>query len=492
MASAFAGLLTRLRRFAARLSSPVAPAHLVIRGVTTLACGEVLARVAAFGATAVLARRLGPAGFGIVGFAAALCGYLALAVHAGLQEVGVREVARAPERAGELYSSVATVRLMLAGAAFLLLACVAWFLPKPVEVRWVVLLSGLSFFSLAVDPGWVLRGLERTTAVAVGLVLAQVIYGALVFLFVHQPTDVAWVPVLQFGGELAAAAGLVRAVGRRVRPGGGCADGIRVLKHAAPLGLARAFRTIVVTFDVVLLGFLATSREVGLYSAAYRLTFLLMSVVASISAAYMPSYARVVDEGARPTRRLMEASLATGALIGAPLIIGVIVTAPALIELLFGAAYVEAATALRLLTLSVGLIFVYWIAGNLLIVVHRIGTYAKMQAVAAAVNIGLNLVLIPRFGISGAALATLASELTVVCAAFVVMRRLRLMPSMRSLARPGGAAMAMGVGVWAAAPYVALPAQIAIGVALYVGGLAMFGQKVQFGYILGRSATSGL
>ena len=483
MAPAIGGSLIRIRQFATRLGSAPGMPRSVIGGVTALASGEVLARVAAFAATAVLARRLGPAGFGIVGFAAALCGYLALAVNAGLQEVGVREVARAPQRAGDLYSGVATVRLMLAAAAFLLLALVAWYLPKPPEVRWVVLLSGLSFFSLAVDPGWVLRGLERTTAVATGLVLAQVIYGASVFLLVHRPEQVTWVPALQFAGELAAAALLVNAIGQRVRPATGFADGIRVLKHAAPLALARVFRTIVVTFDVVLLGFLASSREVGLYSAAYRLTFLLMSIVASISAAYLPSYARVVGEGIRPTRRLLETSLATGALIGAPLVIGVIVTAPALIQLLFGAAYVEAATALRLLTLSVALMFVYWVAANLLIVVHRLGTYAKIQGIAAAVNIALNLALIPRYGISGAAAATLASELTVVCTAFVVLRRLHLMPSLKPLARPIVASITMGLGVWTAAPYVGLAARVAIGVGLYVAGLTMLGQKVQLGYI---------
>jgi len=64
--------------------------------IAALGGGEILARLVAFATTTVLARRLGPEGFGILGFASALCGYFALAVGGGLNDLAARDVARHP------------------------------------------------------------------------------------------------------------------------------------------------------------------------------------------------------------------------------------------------------------------------------------------------------------------------------------------------------------------------------------------------------------
>lgn len=460
-----------------RYADPFASSPRAIsRAIAALAGGEILARVAAFAATAVLARRLGPEGFGIIGFATALCGYLALAVNGGLHEIGTREVARTPARAVALYGAVATARLLLAAAALVVLAAVAWILPKPPEVRLVVLLSGLSFFSLAVDPVWVFRGLERPHTAAAGLILAQGLYAIGVVLLIQRPPDLLYVPILQFGGEAVAALALAGWLIRHRQVSFAVGEGIRILRAARNVGLARLLRTIVITFDVVLLGFLATQREVGLYSAAYRVTFLLMAVVAAIAAAYQPSYARVVGGETAPTRRLLEASLGTAALVGAPLVIGTFVMAPQLLPWLFGAGYVDATLALRLLTVGVGVLFLHWISSGVLIVTNRTGLYAWIHGVAAAANIGLNLVLIPRFGIAGAAAATVAAEILVAGAGAVVLWRLNVLPSLRPALRPLAAAIVMGLAVWGAVRWPLPPAlQVVIGAAVYVIVLASFG-----------------
>lgn len=430
--------------------------------------------MAAFVATAVLARRLGPEGFGIVGFALALCGYLTLAVNSGMNDIGAREVARTPERAAHVYASITTIRLVFAAGALALLAAVAWFLPKPPVVRVVVLLSGLSFFSYALDPTWAFKGLERQVLAGFGLVLGQVIYASGVVLAVRGSEDVTVVPVLQFAGEFGAAVllGLVLLRGRL--PSVAFADGVRVLRSSAYLGVAKVLRTITITFDVVMLGFLATDREVGLYSAAYRFTFLLMSITSSLSAAYLPSYARTFSGESRVFRRLVEASLVTSAAVGAPLVAGAVVMARPLLTLLFGADYAEASTACRLLALSVGVIFFHWSLSNVLVASHRTRLQARIHGVAAAVNVALNLVLIPRLGIVGAAAATLAAEITIGVCGVVILRRMEALPSVRLFLPALTAAGLMSVAVWMAGSLV-VPARLALGGIVYVAALAALG-----------------
>jgi O-antigen/teichoic acid export membrane protein len=452
----------------------------ITRAIGALAGGEVLARAAAFLATALLARRLGPEGFGVIGFAMAVCGYLSLGVNGGLGDVGTREVARAPGQAGHLYSSVATIRMVLAAAAMLVLGLIALLLPVPPVTRLVVFLSGLTIFSVALDPTWVFRALERPVVAGAGLVLGQVVYAVAVLVLIHEPADVTRVPILQFGGELVAALALVVVLFRRARPRFALLEGWRLLRRTGYLSLARMLRTLVISADVIMLAFLTTEREVGLYTAAYRITFLLMAVAGSVSAAYMPSYARVVQGGPAGLKRLIDSSLGLALLIGAPLVAGVMATAGPLILLLFGAEYADATLSTQLLALSVGIMFVYWCVSVLLIVAHRSREYAAIHGTSAAANILLNLVLIPRFGIEGAAAATLASEVIVVVAGVVILARMDALPSARTVLAPVAAAAGMAAviviigGAWPVAANVVLGAVVYATLAWLFGATSLY------------------
>lgn len=110
-----------------------------------------MARIVAYLGTAYLTRELGPAGFGMIGFANTLYGYLSLPIHAGFQDIGSREVAHRPQEASDIALSVTLVRLVLAFVALAILSLIAWLLNKPILVKQVVVLTGLSFFSLALD-----------------------------------------------------------------------------------------------------------------------------------------------------------------------------------------------------------------------------------------------------------------------------------------------------------------------------------------------------
>jgi O-antigen/teichoic acid export membrane protein len=302
-------------------------------------------------------------------------------------------------------------------------------------------------------------------------VLAQLIYALGVIVVINGPGDVAFVPVAQFAGELGAALLLCGFLLRGMWPTFALADGWRILRRTGYLGLARIFRTIVITFDVVMLGFLATDRDVGLYSAAYRFTFLLMAIASSIAAAYLPSYARIASGATASLRRLVETSLAIAVTIGAPLVAGSIVTARPLLALLFGPDYVGATTAFRLLMLSVGVVFLHWCLSNLLIVAHRTRLQATIHGVAAAVNIGLNFVLIPRFGIAGAAAATLVAEITIAIAGIVVLTQMDVLPRFRPFLGPLVATLAMSLAVWWAGNYVPLVGRFVLGGVVYVAVL---------------------
>lgn len=443
----------------------------IVRNIAAIASGEITARLVAFAATALLTRRLGPEGFGIVGFAAAIAGYLTLAVNSGLNEVGGREVARDPGSARAVYAGVLSIRLTIAVAALVVLGVASMLLPLEPQVRLVVFLSGLSFVSLAADPSWVYRGLERPVGAA-AQVLAQLLYVGGVATLVHDSSDVTRVPVAQFGGEIIAALVFgLPLLGWRWPPTA-WALGRRLLAGAGFLTASRVLRTLILTFDVVLLGFTVAAADVGLYTAAYRFCFLLMAIGGAVNAGYLASFARAAADGPDAVRGVLSDALRTSVLIGAPLVAGSIAIAGPLLGLLFGRAFEAGASAFMLLLVSIGCYFVHSVLSNVFLVMHRTGLQAGLYGVAATLNVVANLVAIPLYGIAGAAAATALAEGTIVILGFIAMRRLGVAPTIRPLLPSVAAAALMAVLVMLAGQHWALPSRIAFGAVVYGLSLA--------------------
>jgi O-antigen/teichoic acid export membrane protein len=83
------------------------------------------------------------------------------------------------------------------------------------------------------------------------------------------------------------------------------------------------------------------------------------------------------------------------------------------IVLIYGGAYVEAVRPLQILLITSSVIFLNVALVNPLLAWDRQTEYMKIIAVGALANVVMNVLLIPRFGIRGAAVATLLAEISV-------------------------------------------------------------------------------
>jgi len=408
-----------------------------------LGSSEILSRGVAFLATAILARRLGVEGLGLLSFAAAVAGYFGLALTTGFGEIGAREIARHPAAARKIAADGTLIRILIAVFGAIAVAMAALLLVQAPDARIVILLSTLSLFSLAIDTSWVYRGLERNRIVAGGLLASQLIYLAGVLVFVRSPANVIRVPVIQFTGELAAALALLWLLFRRFhRPS--VRGGMALARQSGYITLSRVMRSLIVTFDVVLLGLLATRRDVGLYSAAYRICYLMMAVAVATQVVYAPSIARATLLGATAVRGVMERSVALTATVMLPLVVGAAVLADQLLALLFGGQFASGAPALRLLALSIGLLALHGTTRSVFVAHHQTKLEAMIFAVAAALNIALNFLLIPRYGIVGAAWATVAAEGLILIICVVWLSRLGASFPALQLLKPLVASAVMG------------------------------------------------
>jgi len=419
-------------------------AQRVFGSFVSLGGGEILARIVAFLGTAYLTRRLGASGFGILTFATAICGYFTVAVTAGFESIGAREIARRPQEARAIARSIVLVRLGLATVALIIVTFVAAFLNKPAIVKLTVALTGFTFLSLAMDTAFVYKGLEKNRLVGFSIVLRESLNVVAILLVVRGIDDIARVPLAQVFGQLSAALVLAIPLVRMKRGVPHTRAGLRILRASGPLTVTRLLRTVIHTFSVVILAYFVEERVVGLYAAAYRFCFLAMAINVAVHFSYLPVIVRATRRGEDDVSDLVGRSVELATAIGAPIIFGAGVLAGPLLSALFGVEYAEGAGPFRLLLLSVGFAFVQGSFHNVLLAYVRTGVEMRIVAVGAGLNVGLNVLLIPHFGLTGAAAAVVAGEAAQLMLMFVVVYRLGVRPEFRWALRPLLAAVAMG------------------------------------------------
>ena len=178
--------------------------------------------------------------------------------------------------------------------------------------------------------------------------------------------------------------------------------------------------------DTVILGIMRTDPETGWYSAAYRIYEGLTYAPAVLAAVLTPTLSHLFVDDRTAHRRLLGRSLAAALGLGA-LLGGVVAwLARPILLTLFGAKYAPGIPPLQILSGGSLFVFSTWILHAAAISTNLDRRLLLTTAVGLTANVALNLVFIPRWGISGAAWATVFAEALTVGLLFIqVQRRVR-------------------------------------------------------------------
>ena len=168
--------------------------------------------------------------------------------------------------------------------------------------------------------------------------------------------------------------------------------------------------------DRILVNYFLGAQALGYYSAAYNISASIQeALVAPINLALVPLYMKLwTTNGTLPTQMFLSRALNGFLLLAVGVVCAVFTTSRDALVFLGSQKYQAAHRLLPVLV--VGLVFwslhIFFIAG--LLIHKKTSTLARLNFYACAVNIGLNVILLPRIGVMGAALATLFSYLFVV------------------------------------------------------------------------------
>jgi O-antigen/teichoic acid export membrane protein len=435
--------------------------------------GAVLALGAA--SIAVLTRYLGPDDYGRFTLALMYMQLFGVLADVGIFTTVVREISKEPARTEELAGNALTLRLVFSIVVIALGAGISLLLPYEPEVRVAIVLAGgpLLFGMLTTSLVAVLQSQLRMGRAVVGDVSGRAFALALAVLVAELDLGFYAVMGAAAGGAAAALAvtwlltrGLIRWRFRAEpvvwRP---------LLVASLPLGLALALNEIYFRADTLIISLYEPYAEVGLYTLAYRILEFTLAFGTIFLTTVFPLLSEAVARDEPRALRTIQASTDLFVILGAPLVAGGLVLAPAVIELAGGADFEDAATPLRILLLAGALSWVNGVFGFALIAKARQASALWLNVAGLTFNVGLNFLLIPRYGIVAAAIVTVASELLILAGSYPLMRRhFSFFPQPRTLLAALVAAAAMGGVLWLLrdAPLAAL---LPLGAVLYGGVL---------------------
>lgn len=391
-------------------STPGALDQGVGRSFAALGLGETVARLIAFAATVILARRLGAAAYGVVALAGAVLLYLQHLTDFGIDTVGVRRVAREPGSVERLVPSVLVVRTLI-GFGLAVITGLAGLLLLPQPDGAILAGSAALLLARGANPKWVLVGLQRPGAVAVARAAGELLTALLVVTLVHDAGDLARVPAAQVAGDMIAALLAVfalRRLGFRLPAVWRPDESGPLFREARPLVVHAVVGLLVFNFDLIALRFLRDATSVGLYATAYALVAFLTNLGVAFGFSLLPSVSREGD-GAR-ARILYGSALAHAFAFTLPLAVGGALVAGELISLVFGATFSAAASPLIILLWTVPAVWLRVVGQTVLVARGRQATVLRITAISAVITISLDLLLIPRYGLTGAAAASVAAE----------------------------------------------------------------------------------
>jgi O-antigen/teichoic acid export membrane protein len=465
----------------------------VLRNSAFGAVGQITIKVLSFGFSVFIVRTLGAEEYGQY---AAILAFGALFVplaDLGLSPYTVREVARCRDRADGrehtdwLYGNVLLLRLVLSiGASVLLVVAAVLTGRPPVMIGGIALGAiGLVMYSALGASDAILAGFERLDLSAVARVLQQLA-------FVVLGAAALWLGFGYYGLIIANLVAIsmmgflywrwLRSVGVRPRRVG-VGNWPALLRMSLPFAVGAFALGLSYRFDSVLLNIFRSDAETGYYSAVYNLIFSATVLSNVFNSALYPSLTRRAARSPQELPRIYERALRYLLTLGLPLAVGTWALADDVVRHLFTDAYAPAVPALQILIWTLPLMFMSEFLGYVAVVLGWERPAARAMLMSTGFNVGLNVLLVPRFGFLAAAAVTLITEMVLVGQYLWLLRaQVRELDWGRALLRPLAAAAVLGALLLAMD-------HLPLIVALAVGGIAYAGLVVAL-RVIGREEVT--
>ena len=425
-----------------------------LRNTMLILVVRVISRIIALIAVIIIGNYLDPTRFGQMQTAVTYVGLVGTVTDLGFSALYVREGARHTDQLSRYWNNVASLKV-LGAAVGLPLIFAALYVAGVRSLLWpafaILVLSGYQLLLRNT-----LYALQRLTFEIIEIIPETLVVFALVVVGVHINADTGfflWAYAISYAFACVYFATVLVVMGV-LRPGLQFEPGLLLswVRVAVPLGITFIITTVYFKVDVPILQRFRPYQEVGYYTFAYKpfesllfIPFALRSVIFPV----LSVYHRRSPERVLP---LAEKFFKALVILGWPISVGVFLLAPQFNSLLH--LYAGSEPALQILALAIVFMFADNTFAATLNAIDKQNVFALVAMVGLVINVGVNLVVIPRYGYLGASWAVVVTEAALVVVGWLVLRaQLGTIPLLRTSWKAVVAGLVMGVFIYVANPH---------------------------------------
>jgi len=388
----------------------------VVKNSALVMLFQVVGRIFGILTTALIARSLSKANFGIFSLFLTIIGFMALASTLGLDQLTVREVARFRDAGDKVLAAAVATKLVI--SALLIVASVfvgfladwspeklATFLILATTILFGGLINSLSSYLYGFEKlahGSIITASQSFFILGFSLFALHFWIGQLVPFSTAYAAGVATSSIIAMLWVMPKLLEGFKQLDRQFV--------FSLIKQALPfLGLAFSLFAYY-KVNILVLAKLKGPEAVGIYSASFRVIESLLFLPAALTGALFPTASRLAATSSGLLEKTHTQILRILAIIGIPGTTVLFLLSDKIIILLYGAKWQASVLPLRVMAWAWGLIFLNCTVPVILNAANKAKITLKVVIAGVSSNVILCLFLIPRYGVLGASIATVATE----------------------------------------------------------------------------------
>lgn len=184
-----------------------------------------------------------------------------------------------------------------------------------------------------------------------------------------------------------------------------------LIKLSWPIGVSIIFSAVYGNVDSIIMGKLNQIKEVGYYSAAYRIITVIAIPYFLIYQSFFPTVSFFWEKGRANLTSIFSKYNEVILTFIVPIIVGSVVLGDKIINFVYGAQYLSSILAFQILIFSAFFIYLNSSWNLILIISNNQRKYFYINFIGALVNVVLNFILIPKYSFYGAAISIVLSQL---------------------------------------------------------------------------------
>ena len=184
-----------------------------------------------------------------------------------------------------------------------------------------------------------------------------------------------------------------------------------IIKSAWPYGMLSIMGIAMLNTDIIILGSLATAEEVGYYSSGQKLIQLLYVIPTLIGISVFPQLAKFAESDPEKAKIILRKTLLASIIMAGAFVAICLPLSEFIIKTVFGSEYAPSMPIFRILLVSLLFVFPSSILGQAIFAYKKERYFIWISVVTILGNAILDLILIPKYGIAGAAYATITVQI---------------------------------------------------------------------------------